>query len=112
MENRSFDILTRSAAGAITRRKTFTTLGAAGLLALIGPFTADAKKGSKKKKKNHQSDAPLECPPAPVDRCPAQANTCTTILTGQCGGDPSCVDRIGCCSLLATCDTAGFFACI
>ena len=110
MDNHSFDSLTRSAAG-VSRRKSFMTLGAAGLFALVGPFAADAKKGGKKKK-NKQNDVPLECPPAPVDRCPAQANTCTTILTAECGGDPACLNRVGCCSLLTTCDATAFFACI
>jgi hypothetical protein len=115
MDNRSFDILTRNAAGGVSRRRTLLTLGAAGLAALVGPFAANAKKGKKKKKKNSNTNdvpAPLECPPPPVNRCPAQADSCTTILGSQCGGDPSCTDTVACCSLLETCDASSFWACL
>jgi hypothetical protein len=115
MDNHSFDSLIRHAAGGVSRRTTLMTLGAAGLAALVGPFAADAKKGGKKKRKNKSTNiapAPLECPPAPVNRCPAQADSCTTIFGAQCGGDPSCTATVACCSLLETCDASSFWACL
>jgi len=116
MDNRSFDSLTRQAVGGFSRRTTLMTLGAAGLAALVGPFAANAKKGKKKKKNQNTTvvpaPAPLECPPAPVNRCPAQAESCTAILAGQCGGDPSCTDQGACCSFLETCDASSYWACL
>ena len=114
MDNRSFDSLTRRAARGVSRRTTLMTLGAAGLAALVGPFAVDAKKKGGKKKKNQNipiAPAPLECPPPPVNRCPAQAASCTAILGTQCGGDPTCADTVACCSLLETCDASSFWAC-
>src|SRR3954447_7264244 len=113
MDIRSFDNLTRHAATGISRRTTLITLGAAGLAALVGPFAVEAKKGGKKKnKKKNNAAAPLECPPPTVDRCPAQVNSCKTILGAQCGGNPVCADEIPCCDLLTTCDASGFWACL
>jgi hypothetical protein len=117
MDNGLFESLSRHAASGISRRETLATLGAAGLSALVGPFAVDAKKGGKKKKKNQNQNttvvpAPQECPPAPVDRCPAQAETCEILIARFCAGDPNCPTQVACCSLLETCDATGFFACI
>jgi hypothetical protein len=113
MDNGSFDRLTRHTASEISRRTTLMALGAAGLSALTGTVVAEAK-GGKKKNKNRQNNqpAPLECPPAPVDRCLAQADECTTVITGACAGDPACTAKAVCCSLLETCNATAFFACL
>jgi hypothetical protein len=116
MDNRSFDNFTRHAAGAVSRRTTLVTLGLTALTALAGPFAADAKKGKKKKRKQNTSlapaPAPLDCPAPPVNRCPAQADSCTAFLGLQCGGDPSCTAQVACCALLETCDAGSFWACL
>jgi hypothetical protein len=115
MDSGLFDNLSRHAASGISRRATLATLGAAGLATLAGPFAVDAKKKGGKNKKKHKNTtivpAPLECPPALVDRCPAQVETCEILVGRFCAGDPNCQTRVACCSLLETCDATGFFTC-
>jgi hypothetical protein len=102
MDDRSFDSLTRQVAANGTRRGPLAMLAAPGVEAIAGQLSAEAKKHKGKKK----------CPPA-LDRCGPQVSTCTTILTVACGDDQSCIaSSTACCSLLATCDAAGFFICL
>src|SRR5262245_51577456 len=115
MDVRSFDRLARNSAAGVSRRTTLMALGAAGLTALVGPFAAEAKKGGQKKNKkksNAPVPAPLECPPAPQDRCPAQVATCKSVLGAECDGSPTCTDELPCCDLLETCNASGFWACL
>jgi hypothetical protein len=109
MDDRSFDTVTRQAAEGISRRSSLMSLTAAGLAALLAaPFAAEAKQGSKKKKKNRGAPAPVQqCP----DLCAPQVVSCTASFTAQCGTDPSCLALIQCCDFLGTCDATGFFAC-
>src|SRR5215211_3207300 len=66
MDDRSFDSLTRQAAGGVSRRGSLITLGAAGLAAtLSAPFAVEASKKHGRKKKRQQS-------PPPPDRCTPQ----------------------------------------
>lgn len=109
MDNQSFDMLTRKAAGGVSRRTSLMTLSAAGLTALLAaPFTTEARKNGKKKKKNQASPQP----PPPVDLCASQVAPCTTFLTAACGTGPTCPNQIQCCNLLGTCDASGFFSCL
>jgi hypothetical protein len=88
------------------------TLGLAGLTAVAGSVSADARKGGKKKHKQNNAPVPLTCPPAPEDRCPAQVNSCKTSLGAQCAGSDSCSKAIECCSLLETCNANAFWTCL
>src|SRR5215213_8449180 len=109
MDDRSFDSLTRQVAADGTRRGPLAMLAAPGMEAIANQLSAEAKKrkGKKNKKQNAQ-----QCPPAP-DRCGPQVATCTTIMTVACSGRASCLaSSTACCSLLATCDSAGFFVCL
>ena len=119
MNDRSFETITRNAAGGISGRRSLITLGAAGLAAgLASPFAAEAKKASplaaegKKGGKHKRKDKKQKCPPAAVDRCPGQVETCTATLTAVCGGNPECQDAVACCPHLRTCDASGYFACL
>ena len=105
MDDRSFNSLTRRAAANGTRRGPLAMLAAPGVEAIAGQLSAEAKKHKGKKGKK-------KCPPA-VDRCGPQVSTCTTIFTVACGDDQSCIaSSAACCSLLATCDSPGFFVCM
>jgi hypothetical protein len=112
MEDRSFESLSRRAAGDGSGRWPFGILSAPGLAAALtgqlgAEATVQASNQKKKKRKKHQQ----RCPP-PVDRCAPQVQTCIAILTAQCGNTASCQDAPPCCALLATCDSVGFFACV
>jgi hypothetical protein len=85
---------------ALTRRASLVALGTAGLAALGGSITADAKnKHGKKKKKS-------------PDRCASQVAQCTSTITAYCAGEPACQDSISCCPILENCDFTGFFTCL
>ena len=106
MDDRSFDSLTRHAAGGVSRRGSLITLGAAGLAAaLSAPFAVEAKKKHGRKKKRQQS-------PPPPDRCTPQVEPCTAFMTSVCGGAAACPNQIACCSHFGSCDSSGFFACL
>jgi len=111
MEDRSFDRLSRRAAGDGSRWP-FAILSAPGLAAaLTGRLGAEATVQASNQKKKKGKKNRQRCPP-PVDRCAPQVQTCVAILTAQCGNTASCQDGPACCALLATCDSVGFFACL
>jgi hypothetical protein len=113
MDRQTFDRLARLVSSRVSRRTTLKLGGAVGLASLTGSLAVSAKNGKKpNKKKKKNQPVPLECPPPPLDRCPAEAQECTTIFTARCAGDPACLARVPCCSFLQTCDSAGFFTCI
>jgi hypothetical protein len=126
MNTIAFDRLTRTAAAGVTPRRSFLTLGAAGVAAaLAAPYTVDAKKKKGKKKKQQQSPVPALVPapapaPAPVpvpapDRCAPQVAECTATVANSICPDPSlprCQRAAACCSHLGTCEFNQFFACL
>jgi hypothetical protein len=94
MGNRAFD--------ALTRRASLLSLGVAGVGALAGPPTADAKKSKKSKIKKKARQ-----------KCQNQAGQCLAFLSVSCGNDTSCVASAQrCCPLVGNCDFAGFVACL
>ena len=114
MTDRSCDTIIRDATTGISRRRSFFTLGAAGVeAALASPFAADAKKASPvaaegKKRGKHKKQTKTQ--PAP-DLCAPQVEECTALVTNLCGGNPECQDSIDCCSFLGTCRASAFIAC-
>lgn len=116
MNEQSFDTFTRRTVGVVSARASLLALGAAGLAALTGPFTADARKNKKRNKKckkdkkacrNDLADCTAE-----AEQCTAQVEQCTIFLTAFCFGEPNCLDSVPCCSILERCDFSGFFACL
>jgi hypothetical protein len=103
MIEQTLDAITRRVAGGVSRRATIATLGTAGFAAIANPFSVDAKKSGGKNKKS--------CP-RQEDRCAPQVAECTTFLTALCGGDPTCQDSIGCCTLLGSCAANSFLTCL
>jgi hypothetical protein len=123
MEVLSFDSLTRLAGEGSSRRGSLLRLAATGLfVAPAKPLPASAgetgtqEKGRSKKKKrknkNQTQPAPQECPPLPVDLCPAQVQPCRDAFLAHCDIDPNCQARAACCSTLGDCDFSGFFSCV
>jgi hypothetical protein len=97
METRRFD--------ALTRRASLLTLGTAGLatVATLAPsLAADAK--SKKNRKKKEKTISLQ-------RCKRQVGPCTTMLTANCNGEPTCLKAVPCCEFLGRCDGIGFVTC-
>jgi DNA polymerase II large subunit len=118
MNMQSFEIFSRRAAKAITRRTSLAPLGAAGLAAITHVTTADAKNKNNDKKKNRaDKKAKKECQAQLAQcatqstQCASQVDACTTVLTGRCQGDPDCLALIACCPILGTCDASAFLAC-
>ena len=111
MIERTFDAITRRAAGDVSRRATILALGTAGLTALAHPFAVEArkKKGSKSNKKGNRNTKRCR---EPVDRCAPQVAQCTTVLSALCGGNPDCLDSVACCSFLGSCDAQTFLTCL
>jgi hypothetical protein len=116
MDALSFDAVTRQSANGALRRGSLFTLGATGLLAVLGGSqTVEAKRNGRKKKhkKNQNQQAPQECPPQAVNRCPGEVQPCIDALTVACGGDTvACAPALACCSRFETCDVGGFFTCL
>jgi hypothetical protein len=111
MIEQTFDAITRRAAGGVSRRATIATLGTAGFAAIANPFSVDAKKSGGKNKKKSGGKNKKSCP-RQEDRCAPQVAECTTFLTALCGGDPTCQDSIGCCTLLGSCAANSFLTCL
>jgi hypothetical protein len=127
MNEKTLETFTRRAATVVSRRVSLLTLGSAGLVALAGPITAEAKKNGKNKKKNSnkkkrksagnvtsQCQQDLEDCSAQATLCAGQVGPCAATLSNTCDDDdPACPEQAtACCQYLATCDVTAFFACL
>jgi hypothetical protein len=87
---------------ALTRRASLVSAGTAGLAALAIPIAA---KGKKRKKRKTKGDV--------FKLCKAQEADCAFVVESECQGDTQClIQGLQCCEFLATCDIAGFLACL
>jgi predicted transporter len=100
----------------LSRRRSFTTLGVAGLATvLVRPGVATAKKNHKHKsrdKSKNRCQQQLETCTAQGAHCAGQVEECSTLVSAFCGSDPECTQVVACCEFLSICDTTGFLNCI
>jgi hypothetical protein len=97
-----FDTLTRRTAARISRRNSLLTLSGAGLAALAGSQSVQAKK--KRSKKNNAKKARNLA----NKKCQQQADDCAT-TSAQLGFNAA---QIACCEFLANCDSASYIQCL
>jgi hypothetical protein len=83
------------------RRRSWTTLGAAALLAALAlPSSGKMAKASKKTKKLKNK------------KCKRQVDECIASLDKACQNDPACEANIPCCDFFGTCNAEVALACI
>lgn len=93
MNGNAFDALTRQAAAAISRRRSFLTLGGAALTAAIAaPSIAEAGKAGKKAKKKCKKQ---------VDKCEAKVRDFCELQKGE---EECLADLLPCCQPLKGCN--------
>ena len=95
MGEKAFDVITRHAADAVSRRGSLLALGGA-LAAVAEPASAKQKAKKQVRKK-----------------CRRQVAPCRSFFAGVCFGDPDCEAALfPCCDFLAQCDSGAMFECI
>lgn len=105
MNDNSFDTLTRHAAGRVSRRASLLALGTAGVAALAGPISGEAKKQKRKQKQSVGKKA--------RQKCQQQVGQCVDFLTPICVGDVTCLAKVQrCCAVVGNCDPVGLFTCV
>ena len=116
MSQNTFGLLTDRVTSTISRRRSFATLGLAGMSsAFVLPFSIKAKKHERKKSRDkgtRRCQQQLEACTAQEAQCPAQVEECTTLIAALCGGAPECSEVVACCSFLENCNASGFLACL
>jgi hypothetical protein len=105
MNEQIIDSLTRRVADGISRRDSIFALGGAGLAALSGLATAEARKKHKRKKDKKKSDK----------KCKRQKDECNGVFAPLCA-DPDapedCLELTSaCCAFLGDCKAAAFLDC-
>jgi hypothetical protein len=98
-------IETLQAARGLSRRASFLTIGATGLVALASPLAAEARKKKRCKKKDKKC-------PSLEEICAPQVEDCLAIVAAVCGTDPGCDRLIDCCEVFETCDVGAFVLCL
>jgi hypothetical protein len=103
MNDRYVALLTRYAAGRVSRRASLLTLGTVGVAALTGPTVTEARK---KKRKQSAGEKARQ-------KCQKQVGQCVAFLTPTCDGDLDCQAQVRrCCPEVGTCDVVGLFTCV
>lgn len=112
----NFDTVSNRIACNLSRRRSFTTLGVAGLATVLTrPGVATAKKNHKNKSRNkskNRCQQQLETCTAQGAQCAGQVEECSTLVSAFCGSAPECTQVVACCEFLAICDATGFLNCI
>ena len=103
-------------AGNLSRRRSFATLGVAGLATVLArPDVTTAKKNHKHKsrdKSKNRCQQQLETCTAQGAQCASQVEGCSTVVAAFCGSGPECTQVVACCQFLAVCDGTGFLTCL
>jgi hypothetical protein len=100
MSDHPFDIMTRRAMPAATRRGALAALGGATITALLALRASAANRRKKPAGKGANS------------LCVRQDEPCRAAIRATCEGQPGCQRSQNCCEELRTCDMRGFLGCI